>query len=51
MKVVHLNTGIRRSSAPYRLHEALRERGIESKILVLNAGEKLNDTQIEEETV
>lgn len=43
MKVVHLNTGIRRSSAPYRLHEALRERGIESKILVLNAGEKLNE--------
>ncbi len=41
MKVVHLNTSVNRSSAPFRLHEALCRTGVESKILVLNEGEGL----------
>lgn len=39
MKVVHLNTGINQSSAPYKLHEALLRAGIDSKILTLNPSE------------
>lgn len=42
MKVVHLNTSVNKSSAPYRLHEALCRNGIESKILVLNGDEGLH---------
>lgn len=36
MKVVHLNTGIDESSAPYKLHLALLQSGIDSTILTLN---------------
>lgn len=41
MKVVHLNTSVNKSSAPYRLHLALRQNGVDSTVLVLNEGEKL----------
>lgn len=41
MKVVHLNTGVNRTSAPFRLHEALGRAGVVSDILVLNEGAEL----------
>ena len=45
MKVVHLNTSVNRSSAPFRLHEALCQAGVDSQILVLNEGEGLEGVE------
>ena len=45
MKVIHLNTGVNKTSAPYKLHEALLRIGIESKILVLNDGDALSGVE------
>lgn len=45
MRVVHLNTSVNRSSAPFRLHEALCQAGVDSRILVLNEGEGLKGVE------
>lgn len=45
MKIVHLNTSINESSAPYKLHKALILAGIDSKLLVLNESKKLEGTK------
>lgn len=37
MKVVHLNTNLNITSAPYQLHKALLQNGIDSNLLVFNA--------------
>jgi len=50
MKVVHLNTSINQSSAPYKLHEALLKAGIDSKILALNPSE-CNDVTVVQKNV
>ena len=36
MKVVHLNTNLNITSAPYHLHRALLAKGIESRLLIFN---------------
>lgn len=36
MKIVHLNTSINASSAPYKLHKAMLKEGIESTLLCMN---------------
>lgn len=45
MKVIHLNTGVNQTSAPYKLHEALLRVGVESEILVLNEGDSLSNVK------
>lgn len=42
MRVVHLNTTVNRSSAPYKLHKAMKDMGIDSHILALNADNNLD---------
>lgn len=37
MKVVHINAGINSSSAPYKLHIAMKQQGIDSYILTMNS--------------
>ena len=44
LKVVHLNTTINHSSAPYKLHLAMKKEGIDSSILTMNAEEGLDVT-------
>ena len=36
MKIVHCSTSVSHSSANYRIHRVLLEKGVNSKILVLN---------------
>ena len=50
MKIVHLNTSINRSSAPYKLHKAMKRVGIDSSILVMN-GEDGPDVEIVKRSV
>ncbi len=42
VNIIHLNTGVNLTSAPYKLHEALLQAGVRSKILVLNEGSELS---------
>ena len=41
LKVVHLNTTVNHSSAPYKLHIAMKREGIDSQILAMSAEEGL----------
>ena len=44
LKVVHLNTTINHSSAPYKLHLAMKKEGIDSSVLAMSAENGLDVT-------
>ncbi len=46
LKVVHLNTTINHSSAPYKLHLAMKKEGIESSILAMSAEDGIDVTLV-----